>query len=159
MRQTSEKGATQAPGSGVHEAARGGSSTRWNGESSPGAPRHAVGTHTLAGPGASGVEGAEEQPQPEPTPLNPSARTRGTRPAPVLWATRRPRPAWELPLAKATTSPGTHPVVGPLSLSLQRSLDPLPHLSHPAGLSLKDPKAHTHRRSKRSPSTSTCDLH
>lgn len=38
-----------------------------------------------------------------------------------------PCPARKLLLAKATSSPHTRPVVGPLSLSRQRRLDPLPH--------------------------------
>lgn len=86
--------------------------------------------------------GAEEQPQPGPTPSNLPREPAAPGP-PQLWATRRPRPAREGPLAKATASAGTHPVVGPLSLSQPRSPEswmPLPHLFHPAGLSLKDPR-------------------
>lgn len=46
---------------------------------------------------------------------------------PQLQAPRRPCPARKLLLAKETTSPHTRPVVGLLSLSRQRRLNPLPH--------------------------------
>lgn len=54
-------------------------------------------------------------------------REHGVPGLPQLQAPRRPCPARKLLLAKATTSPHIRPVVSPLSLSLQRRLDPLPH--------------------------------